>query len=42
MDKNICICCKKEREGKWIFFNEKNDDKLVWVCSICNHLKENK
>lgn len=40
MEKNNCICCKKEKEGSWIFFNEQKDDKLVWVCNTCNHIKE--
>ena len=38
--KNKCICCKREIEGQWIFFNEKKDDRLVWVCNICNHLEK--
>jgi hypothetical protein len=42
MEKYECICCKKEREGQWIFFNEKCDDRLVWICNICNYKKEEK
>lgn len=30
---NTCICCKKEKTGKYI------DDK--WVCNSCNHLEDN-
>ncbi len=39
MEINNCICCKKEKEGQWIFFNEKANDKLVWVCDNCNHIQ---
>ena len=40
MKKNECLCCKKEKEGSYIFYNEKVDDKLVWVCNDCNHLEK--
>ena len=35
-EKHICFCCKKEKEGKWVFFNERVNDKLVWLCNDCN------
>jgi len=41
-EKNVCFCCKKEREGTWAeYYKEKEEGfELVWICNVCNHMGE--